>query len=69
MLSKVDHSRYQQMICWPQIPADQVAKGTKYPDERQHCRLPISVHTLPSSDCTQYLEEPGPQRLINISDP
>ena len=34
MLSKVNHTRYQQMICWPQIPADQVAKGTKYPDER-----------------------------------
>ena len=34
MLSKVDHTRYQQMICWPQIPADQVAKSTKYPDER-----------------------------------
>ena len=34
MLSKVNHTRYQQMICWPQIPADQVPKGTKYPDER-----------------------------------
>ena len=29
MLSKVNHTRYQQMICWPQIPADQVAKGIK----------------------------------------